>query len=162
MSVTVTYGATVTAVETLPNNTASAPDSTRKVTHTNFNQATTLNSGSTPPAQACAGFVETLSGGAATINLRTLLGTNGANVDGNGWYPQVILVENLGANPLTIKQGAANGHNAFGSTDGVTIPPGAHAMFFTNSGTHVIDDTHKTWDLTGTGSQQSQWMIILG
>lgn len=161
MSVSVTYAATCTVVETLPNNTGSAPTATRQVTHTEYNESASLNSGSTPPATLVAEWLQALSGGAATVDLTALTGTNGATVDGTGLKPQVIRIKNLGANALTVATGASNGHNSF-TADGVVIPPSGHAMFFLNDGKEDIDATHKTFDLTGTTTQTSEWTIVLG
>lgn len=161
-SVAVTYEAKVTVVETLPNNTGSAPDNTRKITHTNYNESATLNSTSTPPATLNAQWLQALTAGAATVNLTALTGTNGATIDGTGLKPQIIRIKNLGANTLTIKKGAANGHNAFTATDGFVVQPGGHVQIFTNDNTDDVDATHKNWDLSGTAAQTSEWTIVLG
>lgn len=161
MSVTVTYKAQAKVVETLPNNTGSAADTQRKITHENYDESLTLDANSTPPCTLLAAFLATLSGGALTIDLTALTGTNGASVSLSGLQPQVVRVKNLGANSLTVSTGASNGHNAF-TADGVVIPPGGHAQFMFNDGTENVDGTHKTWDLAGTGSQTSEWTIIGG
>jgi len=160
MAVTVTSIQQIKVVETLPNNTGSAPDATRQVTHTGFDQSRTMNSGSSPPAQLCALFTAALVSGALTIDFRNLTGTNGGVVDGNGMKVQEIRVKNLGANPLTIVPGASNGLNLFGTS--VTIPAGCTTHWaFNNNGT-TIDSTHKTIDLSGTAAQTSQVTVILG
>lgn len=161
MSVSVTYATTCTVVETLPNNTGSAADNKRRITHDEYNESGTLNSGTTPPATDHAQFLLTLTAGAATIDLRNLTGTNGAAVDGNGKKPQIIRIKNLGANPMTFSKGASNGHNAF-TTDGTTVQPGGHIQVFTNDNTEDISGTTKTWDVAGTGSQTAEVTIVLG
>ncbi len=179
MSVVVTYKSIVTVVETLPGNTDDAADANRKVTHSAFNEEATLNSGTTPPVTLHAGFVKALSTGTATIDLRTLNGTNGAAltintgciaqpvdgavVDGNGLKVQIVRVKNLGANTLTIKSGASTGHTGiFTATTGTVVPPGGHTVVYTNDNGDDIDATHKFWDLTGTASQTSEWSIEMG
>jgi hypothetical protein len=162
-SVTVTYEAKVTVVETLPNNSGSAPDTTRKITHTNYNESATLNSGSTPPATLVAEFLVTLSSGAGAIDLTALSGTNGATVDGTGLKVQIVRVKNLGANTLTIMKAASNGHTGiFAATTPHPVPPGGHIQLFSNDNGDDIDATHKAWTLAGTGAQTSEWTIILG
>lgn len=161
-SVTVTYAATCTVQETLANNTGSAPAATRLITHTDYNESGTYNAGTTPPMTTCAHFLATLSSGSLTVDLRALTGTNGASTDLNGLKPQIIRIKNLGANTLTIKKGASNGHNAFTATDGFVVQPGGHVQIFTNDNTDDVDGTHKTWDLTGTGAQTSEWTIVGG
>ncbi len=163
MSVSVTYASTITIAETLANNTGSAPASTRLVTHTDYNESGTYNSGTTPPVTTCASWLQALSGGTATVDLRALTGTNGASTDGNGLKVQMVRVKNLGANSLTIKSGASNGHTGFfTATTGIIVPAGAHLQLFTNDNGDDIDATHKTWDLTGTGTQTSEWTVVMG
>lgn len=163
MSVTVTYAATCTVAETLPNNTGSAPAANRIVTHTDYNESATLNAASTPPATTTANFLLTLSAGAATIDLRALTGTNGAAVDLNGLKVQVVRIKNLGANSMVVKAGASNGHTGiFTATNGSIINPGAHEQKFTNDSGDDVDATHKTWDVTGTGAQTAEVSIVAG
>lgn len=162
MSVSVTYEARATVVETLEANPDSASATKRQVTHGQFDQTAKLDSGSTPPATKVAAFRLTLTGGAATVDMRALTGTNGASVDGNGLKPQIVRVKNLGANALTIQPGASNGHDLFGAASLLIVPPGAHVQFFTNDGVEDVDDTHKTLDVIGTGSQVSEWTVIMG
>jgi hypothetical protein len=163
MSVAVTYAATCTVAETLGQNTGSAPAAQRLVTHSSYNQAAALNGATTPPATTCAHFLLALTAGAATIDLRNLTGTNGAVVDGNGLKVQVVRIKNLGANAMTVKSGAANGHTGFFTpTTGTIIPPGAHIVIYTNDNGDDVDATHKTWDVTGTGTQTAEVTIVLG
>lgn len=162
MSVTVNYAATATVTETLANNTGSAAAGSRVVTHAEYNEAASLNAGSTPPVTIVAEFLMTLISGAKTINLRTLEGTNDAVVDGNGLKVQIVRIKNLGANPMTFKGGASNPHNMFTETDGQVVFPGGHIMLFSNDGGDDIDDTHKTWDVTGTAAQTAEITIIMG
>lgn len=160
-SITLTYAATMTVVETLPNNTGSAADASRKVTHTSYDESGTYTSATTPPVTQIAAFLATLSGGALTIDLRALTGTNGASVDGNGLKVQSVRIKNLGANVMTISTGASNGHNFF-TADGMQIQPGGHIQVWSNDNTEDIDATHKTWDIAGTGTQTAEFTVILG
>lgn len=163
MSVSVTYAATCTVRETLASNTGSASDSSRVITHDAYNESATLSATSTPPATTCAHFLLTLSAGAATVDLRALTGTNGAAVDLNGLKIQVVRVKNLGANSMTVKVGATNGHTGiFAATNGHPIQPSGHVQCFSNDTGDDVDATHKTWDVTGTGSQTSEWTIVAG
>lgn len=163
MSVSASWAATCTVVETLPNNTSSAPDATRKVTHTEFNEGSTLTATTTPPATTVAEFIATLTAGALTIDLTALTGTNGVTVNGTGLKVQVVRIKNLGANIMTFKVGAANGHTGvFAATNGQPVQPGAVFMLYTNDTNDDVDGTHKTWDVTGTGSQTAEITIVLG
>lgn len=162
MTVAVTYRAHATVIETLPVNVGSAPDATRVITHTNYDETLALNSGSTPPVTLNAQFLLTLSGGLGTIDLRALIGTNGAVVDGNGLKPQLIRIKNLGANIMTFKSGASNGHDAFTATTGHIVQPGGHILIFTNDNTADIGATTKTWNVNGTTSQTAEVTVIMG
>lgn len=161
-SVTVTYAATCTVAETLATNTGSAPASTRVVTHTEYNEAASLTASTTPPVTTVAEFLLTLSGGAATVDLRALTGTNGASIDGNGLKVQVLRVKNLGANIMTIVPGASNGIDLLGASSSLTIPAGGHAMIYFNDASPDISGTDKTLDVTGTTTQTSEWTIVMG
>lgn len=158
-AVSVAYSALATATETLPNNTGSASDVKRIVTHDQYNETFTLDATTTPPVTLHAAFLATLSGGALTIDLRALTGTNGVSVDGNGLRVQVLRIKNLGANELTVSAGASNGLS-IGA--GLVIPAGGHVQMFLNDGISDIDATHKTIDLAGTGAQTSEWTIEMG
>lgn len=162
MSVEVTYAATATVVETLPTNTGSASDARRKVTHDAYNETASLTSATTPPVTQVAEFLLTLTAGAATVDLRALVGTNGAIVDGNGLKVQILRVKNLGANILTIVPGASNGIDLLGAASSIAIQPGGHAMFYFNDASPDIAAADKTLDCTGTASQTSEWSIIMG
>jgi hypothetical protein len=163
MSLTVTYAATCSVAETLASNTGSAPASTRLVTHTDYNESASLNSGTTPPVTTCAHFLATLSSGTLSVDLRALTGTNGAEIDGNGLKVQVLRIKNLGANSLTVSEGASNGHTSFfPTTPGLIIPAGGHVMLFSNDNGDDISATNKTFDLAGTSAQTSEWTVIMG
>lgn len=162
MSVTVTYKAKASVAEILPANTGSASDASRTVTHTQYDEEFTLNSGSTPPVTLQAQFLLTLSSGAGTIDLRNLVGTNGAAVDGNGLKVQVLRFKNLGANAMTLTFGASNPADLLGATGVLKVWPGGHVQIFTNDGPADIDGTHKTIDVSGTGSQTAEVTVIMG
>lgn len=162
MSVSVTYAATCTIVETLPVNTGSAADATRKVTHDQYNESGTYNSGTTPPVTLQASFLLTLSGGAASIDFRALTGTNGASVDGNGLKVQIFRFKNLGANNMVITPGASNGIDLFGASSSITVPPGAHFTFFLADQAPDIAAGDKTIDVAGTGSQTAEVTVVMG
>ena len=163
MAVSVPWTMGISTVETLTGNISSAPDATRKVTHTEFNEGSTLSATTTPAATTQASFILTLTAGAATVDLRTLTGTNAATVDGNGLKVQLVRVKNLGANQMTIKVGAATGHTGvFAATNGHPLNSGGVLMIYTNASGDTIDATHKFWDVTGTASQTSEWTIVMG
>jgi hypothetical protein len=159
VSVEATINLTATVVEVLEGNTDSASAANRTITHSLFNVAKSLNASSTPAATKTANFVKSLSAGAGSIDLTALTGANGATVDGTGLKVRAVRVTNLGANALTITDGASNGH-PFGWGSYV-LPAGATVMIYTPDGT-AIAAGDRTWDLSGTTTQQSQWTIVMG
>lgn len=162
-AVNLVWAMQATITETLPNNIDSAPDATRKVVHSAFNEGSTLTATTTPPVSRTANFVKALTAGAATIDLTAVSGTNGVTVDLSTTKVQVVRIKNLGANTLTVKAGASNGHTGiFTATNGTVIQPGGIAMIYSNNQGDTVDATHKTWDLTGTGTQTAEWTIVTG
>lgn len=167
MSLAVTFASTLTIAETLPANTGSAADDLRVVTHKNYNVARTLTAATTPPVTLQASFLLALSGGLATIDLRALVGTNAAVIDGNGLKVQYFRVKNLGANVMTFYGGATNGHDLFSVDSGAgvggqVVRSGASILIETYDAGDDIDATHKTWDVIGTDTQTAEITIIMG
>jgi hypothetical protein len=157
MAVDCTFNSTLTAIETLP--TGSLPTLTARVTHTGFNIAKILGAATTPPVTKIAAFVAALVAGSLNIDLTALTGTNGGIVDGTGLRLQFLRIANLGANDMTITQGASNAY-AIGA--GLKIPAGGSILLEFNDGISDIDATHKNLLLTGTLVQTANVTIILG
>lgn len=163
MSVTVSYASTVTTAEVLETNVvAAASNAVKTVTHTGYNSSATLNSGSTPPATKCAYFLQALSGGAATIDLTSLTGTNGATVNTNGLKVQVFKAKNMGSNVMTFSEGASNGYELAGNGWTVAVQPGQEFLFYGYDATPDVGGSAKTIDIAGTGSQTAQISIVAG
>ena len=160
MSVTVTVAPHVTTVETIDEGADSADAAQRRVTHAAFNDTIQLTATSNPPATEHSGFVKSLVAGAATIDLTALTGVDNSTIDGTGLKVQLIRVKNLGANNLTISEGAANGY-AIGGTRTVYANGGIEYIY-APEGLADIAAADRTIDLAGTGTQQSEWTIILG
>lgn len=159
MPITTTVALQVTTVETLDGNPDSADPAQRKITHAAFNETLTLGATSNPVAQKHAAFVKALVAGAVTIDLTALTAANGAVLDATGLKLQALKVKNLGANNLTINTGAVNGYNFGGSR---IVYPGGTEVIYANGALPAVSATVKTIDLTGTGTQTSQWTLILG
>jgi hypothetical protein len=162
MSVSVSYGATVTVQEVLEANPNSASAAQRTVTHSLFNSTKSLNGSSTPPVTKVAAFKAALSAGAKTLDLTALIGTNGVAVDGTGLKVQVLKVKNLGANTLAITPGASNGYGLLGSDMKIVLAQNQEALIFGNDLTPDVASGAKNLDLAGTLVQESEWIIILG
>lgn len=163
MSVEFTYSATATVQEVLTNNPESAAPSGRKITHNQFNTALNLDGDSTPAVSKVAAFVQALSTGTATIDLTSLEGTNGATVNGDGLAVQALKVNNLGDNALTIEPGSSNPYNLFGSSSVLDIPAGGEILMYANGNApSIASGSAAELDLTGTSSEESEWIIVMG
>lgn len=165
-TVSLTYSSILTAIETLDQSLVpDAVDANRKITHNGFNTASLSLSGSTtPPVSMVASFQQALSGGAATIDLTNMPGTNGAAVNGTGLKVRAFKFLNpaTNANPITIATGASNGYALAGSAFSVTLAPGQETSMYLKDGAPAIGSGAKTLDLTGTGSQVLHAILVIG
>lgn len=162
MSVTVKYKFQATVIETLGSNTDSASATRRKVIHDQFDEFGTLTSATSVPVTTVAEAVVALSGGAKTIDLTALTGTNGATVSMSGLKVQIFRFKNLGANQMTIVGGAANGYLLWGASGSVIVPAGGIVQFFGNETLADVDGTHKNIDVSGTAAQTFELTVIAG
>jgi hypothetical protein len=161
MSVTVAYSLQLTVNETL----TAAPDAASQViVHKDYNKAGYLTSLTTPPVTKVSSFLAALTAGAKTIDLRTLTAAGGVALDGNGLKVQCVKINNPSTNTgaLTVVPGASNGYNLFGATSKLVLNPGEYIEWVGYDALPDIDATHKTIDLTGTGTESSEWVIVLG
>lgn len=102
----------------------------------------------------------TLTGGALTLDLTSLIGTNGIAIDGTGLRVQLLKIVNLSQSaPLTFGQGASNGYPLHGA---ITLQPGQKDMFFGNNQSAVISPTVKSIDLTGGSGETFELHLVLG
>lgn len=164
MSVSVTYATTLTIAETLATNVPAATAANRVVTHNQFNKNVTLTGATSPPVTTCANFNKAMSGGAATVDLTALTGTNGATVDGTGLKVQCMKVSApaSNANAITLKFGASNPYNLLGSAFQVQLSPGQEIQIFGDDDTPDIASNAKNLDMAGTGTQSLDFAIVMG
>ena len=111
------------------------------VTSRTFNDGQQIYSPTTTIAiSAYSGAQYTLSGGAATIDLTNLLGTQ-ANIDGSGLKNQVIRFQNPSTNTgtLTIAPGGSNPYPIFGAGNEFDLPVGAEVTFRTDEAPAISD-----------------------
>lgn len=162
MSVALSYAAQVTVTETLAANVVAAPSPI--ITHNAYNGSANLTGSTTPPVSAFAAFLKALSTGTATIDLTSLTGTNGATVVGTGLKVQCAKFKNTStnANNITIAAGASNGYNLLGASFTLILAPGQEITIYGNNATPAVASGAKTIDLTGTGSQTLECVIVLG
>lgn len=128
------------------------------------NTVLVMNATTTPPALQHATFQAALTAGAATIDLTALPGTQGTVV-GTGQKVRACFFRNpaTNANPITIKFGAANPYLLLGAAWSMVLTPGQFVgPIYLKDGAPAIDATHKNIDLSGTGAQALDCVIVLG
>lgn len=150
----------LTVTEMLSGNRPFAADAKAAVIHDLLDQVDVT----VTPVTKVAGFQKALAAGVATIDLTALVGTNGQAVDGTGLRVEALKVRNplANANPITIKIGASNGYDGFGTTFALTLAPGATALLKPLDAGSDIGATKKTLDLTGTLVQALDVLVVLG
>lgn len=155
----------LSVVETLTGNVDAAESP--QVTHSGFNlTGVRLNASSTPPATKVSAVTHALTAGAKTIDLTVLPGTEG-NQDCTGLKLQLLLLENPAGNAaITIGKGASNGYALFGTTNTVTVAAAAtqagYLAFFFPEGLPDVAAGAKTIDVSGTGTQEFNLILVLG
>ena len=163
MSVELTYRADATVKETLTEaGTPSASAGNRLITHNEFNTTAALTGSTTPPVTKVAAFVQALTGGAATIDLMSLTGTNGVTVVGDGLKVQLFKMKNLGANVMSATIGAATPYALAGADFKMTLTQNQEFTFYGNDATPDISGTVKHIDLAGTTTQTAEITIVMG
>ena len=167
-TVSAVYALTVSATETFDTAVAGnegISSSNNTLLHNGFNLAGTLNAGSTVPATTVVAWTQALGGGAATIDLNTLTGTNGDVVDLEGLKIQLLMLKApaANANPITFKFGASNPYNFFGAAFQVALDPGAQALFFANDAApDVATGSADIFTMSGTGAQELDIILVAG
>lgn len=123
----------------------------------------TWDSTTTPAITAVSSDRLTLAAGVGTLDLRVLVGPNGAGVDFNGLKVKGILII---ANPnntagIVVKDGATNGYNIWGSATGeVTVWPGLPIMQLFGNNNAAVSATVKTIDFSSS-DVDAEFEIIL-
>lgn len=160
MGISVSYVSQLTVVETASGAFVSSDDNT--IT-TRLNTTTTLNSGTTPAATKYSAFTKALSGGAGTIDLTSLSGsTPSETVSFSTLKVRAFKFQNPGSNAITVTPGASNGLNLLGADFTLVIPAGGEVLMTLNAGSVTVDNTHKTLDLAGTGTDTLNVELIAG
>jgi hypothetical protein len=150
--------------------TNETPDSTttatgQSVQHTTLNQSLSLSPTSTVPVTKTAGRTDfPLSGGSATINFTTMLGTGGATVTFLGLKVQSLILKNKSTNTgnMTFVPGASNGIDLFGASSSITLKPGHWVHFYFHDSSPDVASGDCTIDVTGTGSEQFEIHAVAG
>ena len=165
MTVVLDYRVDATVVETLETNVPVLTATAKQVRHTLYNRENLqLNGATTPPVTKVAIFSKAMSGGAATIDLAALTGTNGAAVDGTGLKVQLFKIKAPAANSaaVTIAVGASNGYDLSGSAFSLTLAPGQEMTLFGNDATPDIGSSDKELDMSGSGTDALECVCVMG
>lgn len=162
MSVRVNYNSSLTVRETLETSVPAASDA--EILLNGFDTNSPLNSSSTPTATKVSAQTVALVAAAKTIDLTALTGTNGAAIDGTGLKVVACKFQNpsTNANNIIAKFGASNAY-LFGNDAAwkVRLEPGDEVLF-KFAANPAIDATHKNIDLSGTGTQALNVVLVLG
>lgn len=165
-----TYRGKVQVVE-LPSGPGIAANSV--VNHTVFSQGfgtendVVLNASSTPAVSMVADFQKALSSGAGTIDLTAVPGVSGTqDMTGKKIVMAKFRNPSTNANPITVKFGATNGYLLLGTGWQITLSPGQEITFGPQAAvaasTPSVSSTTKTIDLSGTGSQALDVILVAG
>ncbi|MCC6797721.1 MAG: hypothetical protein IT366_21590 [Candidatus Hydrogenedentes bacterium] len=135
-----------------------------RLTHNAFNQSLTLPTSTIPVTKAYV-TNKAMSGGAATIDLTSLTDISQSAADFSGLKVQALLCYNPASNsPITITEGASNGHSLSASSSSwkVTLPAGAWFLFYGADGGQDVGASDKTWDLSGTTTNALSIAVLAG
>lgn len=160
MSVVVDWALKVTVAETLEVGVDAAP--TPNVNHKGFSTRGTYTATSSVPATKVSADAIALSGGAYTIDLEALPGTNGATVVGTGLKVQLFKFKNTGTNAMTIGVGAANGYELKGAGWTEILLAGQEMLFNGNELTPDVAGADSEIDIAGTAVETFEVIIVLG
>jgi hypothetical protein len=105
-----------------------------------------------------------LIAGALTLDLTALADAILGTVTMAGLKLRHIQLAAPGTNAgaLTIKPGASNGYTGWAGSGGLILSPSDQAVLGPLNGTIAIDGTHKTLDLTGTGTDKLNLVMMFG
>lgn len=162
MSVVADWALKINVSETLEAGIDAAPSPV--VAHTDFSTRGTYTATSTVPATVVSADEIALVGGAHTIDLEALPGTNGATVVGTGLKVQLFKFKNTGTNVMTLTEGAANGYRLLGTAAGweIAVFAGQEVLINGNDLTPDVAGVDSEIDIAGTAVETFEVMIVLG
>ncbi len=135
------------------------------LTFNGLNQSLTLDGTTTPAVTKFASFAKALSTGTGTIDLTLLPGQTADEVVTFTTlkvraFKFVNPATNTGA--ITIVNGASSGNFLLGAAFTLVVPLGGEVTMYLKAGSVTVDNTHKTLDLTGTGSDVLDVLMVAG
>lgn len=160
MSIRATVVGQINVTETLTAGIDGVSDPT--IVYNAFNFSHTVNASTTITGTKVGADTSALSGGAATIDL-TAVPSAGGNVSFSGLKLRGYLFKTPTTNSgtVTITKGASNGYT-IGTNWKETLAPGQEVVKWMDDEAETCDGTHKTLDLTGTGTDAFSYEVIAG
>lgn len=132
------------------------------VSYNQFYTRETLTGSSTPSVDSLTALTQSLSSGAATIDLTTVPALVGnQSMSGKSLRVFYAMADSENAGEISIQTGATNGYAAFGSSGKFTLGAGDSVMIRLST-TNTVDGTHKTIDLSGTGTDSIDIQMLFG
>lgn len=123
-----------------------------------------LRSNTTPDAELVYKKTLALTAGALTIDLTALTNTLGETIATTGKKVRAIAIvptsTNTGA--LTFTEGSSNGYELGGNTWKYALTAGQYFMVYCDADTPDVAAGAKTIDVTGTGTETFDILIIFG
>ena len=163
MALTVQKCTIRSGIETFVSQVASGAVNTNvglnKILYDGFDDKTVLTTATTPDVDTTAYLEATLSGGALTVDLTSLvcLDTTTVNLNGKKVRSIKFRAKSTSTGAFTIAKGASNGYTGFGSAFSVVLEAattgGSWVQYYTAGTGTAVSGTVKTLDITGTGSQ---------
>ena len=133
------------------------------ILHSGYDINRTLDASSTPNATKCAYQTVTMSGGAGTINLTSLL-LNSVAVTFDGLKPRSILITALTGNSgnVTVTKAVSNGYDGMGSAFSVVLEPGQSFLFEFYTAGNAVSSSNRDLTLAGTGTDGVRLSTVAG
>ena len=160
MGIIATFTSGLSVEETITVNAALLTDPS--ITH-NHGTTKTLNSTSTPAGTKVASGQIALVDGAATLDLSAVPSKDNVTVNGTGLTVQSVKFIVPGENAITVEKGGTNGYDglgtAFSEDSGAN---GGEENRLTMGHGSAIGSGNKPLDLTGTGTDVLQYIIVFG
>lgn len=142
-----------------------ASGSTNKIVYSGLSETINLGGSSTPAISKFVAFKQALTAGAATIDLTACPGgPAGTTVNASGLKLIAYKFRGLKGNAaaIAIAVGGSNGYQIDGGAYHRTLAPGASDEGYNVAASAAIDGTHKTIDLTGTGTDVLEIEMVFG
>ncbi len=134
------------------------------IIHSAFNFSHTVNATTTITGTKVSADNQALTAGAYTLDLTACAKSGGSTQSLTGLKIRGYMFRAPSTNTvvITITKGASSGHT-IGTNWKETLLPGQQVVKWLDSTAfESIDGTHKTLDVTGTGSETFDYLIIAG